>query len=98
MVHFTKSEDNKQFISVKINDGSNTRRVLHYILKKYPLISNQVFDMDAEEIIINTPAEGEYYNFSLNDLRRTVSNIADAEITMFCVDVNSDTQTAERSI
>lgn len=97
MIHFTENEDNKQFISIKINDGTNTDSVLTYIAKAYPLISKAVFDKDTEEIIIKTPPEGEHYGFSLNDLRRTVSNVANTEITMFCVDVNSDTQAVERS-
>lgn len=98
MIYFTENEDNKQFISIKINDGTNTDGILTYISKVYPSISKAVFDIDTDEIVINAPAEGEYYNFSLNDLRRTVSNIADAEITMFCVDINSDIHTAERRV
>ncbi len=98
MKHFTKDEDNMQFISIKINDGTNTDDILTYISKVYPSINKAVFDIDTDEIVINAPAEGEYYNFSLNDLRCTVSNIADAEITMFCVDINSDTQTTERRV
>lgn len=85
MLKFTKKDDNKQFISIAVKGGSTTRKVYNYIKKLYPEIEKGLYAIDEQEIILTL---GEVdYSFSLNKLREDVSEIADADVYHFCVDV-----------
>ncbi len=87
MITFTKKEDNKQYVSISVSDNTNPKRILNYICCCYSTIDKNICIFDSDEILL--PLENNInYDFSLNDLRKTVSDIAEANISHFCVDLN----------
>lgn len=91
MKKFTKNENNQQFISISIKDGTDPAKVLAYISGKYPTINGNVYEMDEDEILLNL--EGDvHYGFALNPLKRTIAEVAEADIYTFCVDMDEPTQ------
>lgn len=91
MIKFDKNEDNKQFISISITDGTEVTKVFNYISAGYPIIKENLHKMDNNEILLNLE-NGVHYGFSLNALRSTVAEVAKANIYTFCVDVYEPTQ------
>lgn len=91
MIKFNTSEDNKQFISIGIESGTNTEKVFNYISGIYPVICDYLYKMDNDEIIVRLE-NGAGYGFSLNALRSTVAEVEKANIYTFCVDMDEPTQ------
>lgn len=91
MLHFTEFEDNRQFISITIKDGTSTRKVLDFLEAFYPTIRTYLYTFDREEIALNLDNNIEY-GFTLNQLRDVVNHIADAEVYTFAVDINKKDQ------
>ena len=74
MIKFNKNENNKQFISISIEDGTDVIKVFNYISALYPVIKNNLYKMDNDEILLNLENDV-HYDFSLNALRSTVAKI-----------------------
>lgn len=91
MIKFDKNEDNKQFISIIITDGTEATKVFNYISARYPTIKENLHKMDNDEILLNLENDV-HYGFSLNDLRLTVAEVAKANVYTFCVDMDEATQ------
>lgn len=91
MIKFNKNEDNKQFISINITDGTEAAKVFDYISACYPSISQNPYRLDNDEILL-TLEYGYNYGFSLNALRSTVAEVAKADVYTFCVDMDEPTQ------
>lgn len=53
MIKFTPNEDNKQFVSINIKDGTNAAKVFDYIPALYPVIKTNLYKMDDDEILLN---------------------------------------------
>lgn len=88
MITFTKYEDNRQFITIVINDGTSTEKVLDFLEAFYPTIKAHLFKRDREEITLNLVNDVDYGFKNLNELRDTVKHIAQAVIYTFTVDTN----------
>ena len=91
MIKFNKNEDNKQFISISIEDGSKPEEVWTAIAVNHPAIAENLYKMDNSEILLKLD-EYVYYNLSLNALRSLVAKIANADVYVFCVDLDELTQ------
>ena len=91
MIKFNKNEDNKQFISISITDGTEATKVFNYISVRYPTIKGNLHKMDNDEILLNLDSNV-HYGFSLNTLRLTVAEVANANVYTFCVDMDEPTQ------
>lgn len=91
MIHFAKKDDNAQFISIIITDGTDTKKALGYISEHYPMLSQILYKIDNEEIIFPLINDIEY-GFSLNALRAVVAEIAKSKVSHFCVDLNLPSQ------
>lgn len=91
MIKFNKNENNKQFISISIEDGTDVIKVFNYISALYPVIKNNLYKMDNDEILLNLENDV-HYDFSLNALRSTVAKIAKANTYVFCVYMLESTQ------
>lgn len=98
MIKFNKADDNKQFISIIVNDNTSIQNVYNYIDGLYPSIKNVFNRMDDNEILLNLLSPDEQkqnnltYEFSLNQLRKTVNHIACCTVTHFCVDLAESSQ------
>ena len=90
MIKFSRNEDNKQFISISIEDGTDTKKIFDYIFGIYPIVCDYLHKMDDEEILISLE-NGVAYGFSLNALRSTIAEVAKANIYTFCVDMDEPT-------
>lgn len=91
MIKFNKNEDNKQFISIGVEDGTDTKKVFNYISGVYPTIKENLHRMDKDEILLKLE-NNMHYGFSLNGLRSTVAEVAKANVYTFCVDIDEPTQ------
>lgn len=91
MIKFDKNEDNKQFISISITNGTEATKVFNYISARYPTIKKNLHKMDNGEILLNLENDV-YYSFSLNALRSMVAEVAKANVYTFCVDMDEATQ------
>lgn len=91
MIKFNSNEDNKQFISISIEDGSNPEEVLTAISVNHPAIVANLYKMDNSEILLKLDKCG-LYGFSLNALRSLVAKVANADVYVFCVDLDELTQ------
>lgn len=91
MIKFTSKEENKQFVSIGITDGTESNKVFDYISTSYPSISHAAHQMDEDEILLELDNRTNY-GFTLNSLRLTVSEVAGANIYTFCVDLSEPTQ------
>ena len=91
MIHFSKNDDNRQFIGINITDGTDTKKVLGYISEHYPILNQILYKIDDEEIIFPLRNDIEY-GFSLNALRTAVSDIAKSTVSCFCVDLELPSQ------
>lgn len=91
MIHFSKKDDNEQFISIVITDGTDPKKVLGYISEHYPILNQILYKIDDEEIIFPLKNDIEY-GFSLNALRTAVSDIAKSTVSCFCVDLDLPSQ------
>lgn len=76
---------------VFITDGAGTREVFDHISKAYPIIKSNLYKMDNEEILLMLE-NNVRYNFSLNELRATVAEVATAEASVICVDLSEPAQ------
>lgn len=90
MIKFNLTDDNKQFISISIKDGTPSNIVANYITDYYPSVG-KICKLDEDEILI--PLKNNInYGFSLNELRANVAEIAKVDIYNFCVDVRIKSQ------
>ena len=98
MIKFTKSDDNKQFISIIVNDNTPIQSVYNYIVSLYPSVKTIFHRIDNNEILLNLLSSDEQkknnfvYGFSLNQLKETVNNIACCVVTHFSVDLAEPSQ------
>lgn len=99
MIRFTKADDNKQFISIIVNDNNTSiQNVYNYIAVLYPSIKNVFYKMDNDEILFDLLSGNEQeknnftYGFSLNQLKQTINHIACCSVTHFCVDLAEPSQ------
>lgn len=93
MIKFFNTDDNKQFISIQPKDGTDTNKIIAYIIDKHPTIEGNIYASDTEEILINLyDAADSHYDFSLNELRNTVSEISTSDIHIITVDMDEETQ------
>lgn len=88
MITFTKKDDDKQFISVLIEDGTATSKVLDYLLTTFPFASKAYYCHDFNELIFKIENDMQY-NIPLKTFSITVNQIAKAKVNHFCVDVNA---------
>lgn len=88
MITFTKKDDDKQFISVLIEDGTATCKVLDYLLTAFPFASKAYYCHDFNELIFKIENDIQY-NIPLKTFSIAVNQMAKAKVTHFCVDVNA---------
>lgn len=88
MITFTKKDNGRQFISIKVD---NTLRVKKELQNKYPALKRANVFLDEVEILIEIE-DSIQFGFSLNELRAYINSIAPAHITHFTIDVNEPTQ------
>lgn len=90
MIKFNSTDDNKQYISITVKDGTSSDIVADHIINYYPSVG-KICELDEDEILI--PLENNIdYGFSLNELRATVAEIAKVDIYNFCVDIEMMSQ------
>ena len=82
MIKLGKAEDNKQFISITVLDGTPATEVYHELVWQYPLIASTIHGLDSEQILVEM-VDGVDYGFSLSDLQNTMTEICQAEIQSF---------------
>lgn len=87
MIRFTKTEDNKQYISIIVKDDKDPLKVYNYITSAYDTLKNLPCIMDNEEIAIKLCGNSSL-GFSLNELRRQLKQIADVVVSIICVDLS----------
>lgn len=75
MIKSTKANDDRQFISIIINDNTPAQRVYNYIKDLHMSINGLPFAIDNDEIVIEI-LNKVHLNFSLNDLRRALQKIS----------------------
>lgn len=93
MTKFNKSDENEQFVSILVKDGTNTGKLFNHICKQHPTAKAHLQGMDENEILLELPDSGcSHYDFSLNELRNTTLKMAIATITHFCVDLDEPSQ------
>ena len=93
MIKFFNTDDNKQFISIQPKDGTDTNTIIAYIIHKHPTIEGNIYASDTDEILINLyDAADSHYDFSLNELRNTVTDISTSDIHIITVDMDEETQ------
>lgn len=85
MFKFKSHEEGDQFVSILIKDGTDTQEVFNYIADKHRSINEHPHRMDNEEILLEL-TENCKYGFSLNALRSTVGEIAEAAVALLVVD------------
>lgn len=88
MITFTKKDNGRQFISIKVDD---TLRVKEELQSKYPVLKQANIVLDEVEILIEIE-DSIQFGFSLNELRAYINSIAPAHITHFTVDVDEPAQ------
>lgn len=91
MITFTKQDDDKQFISVLIEDGTATSKVLDYLLTAFPFVSKAYYCHDFNELIFKIENYIQY-NIPLKTFSIAANQIAKAKVNHFCVDVNASNQ------
>ncbi len=87
MMNFTHKDNGKQFISIAIYDGTNIQTVKDNICRQFPLIAENIFNIDDDEIIVNIPDGG--MNFSLNELRQAAEKMYLCKVIHFVVDMQA---------
>lgn len=91
MIKFNQSDDNKQFISIRVLDNKPASKIYEYVRDLYDSINGLPHTIDNEEIVIEL-CKNSYLGFSLNDLRQEVKKKTDVVIGHFCVDLNEKSQ------
>ena len=71
MILFKQKDQNEQFISVFVLDGTSTVKLNEYIINEYPVLKKFFYALDEEEIIYKI-AENVVYGFPLNELKQFV--------------------------
>lgn len=98
MIKFTTVDDNKQFISIIVNDNTPIQNIYNYIVELYSPVKDVFNKMDSNEILLNLLSSEEQkknkftYGFSLNELKKAINNIACCTVTHFCVDLAEPSQ------
>lgn len=91
MIKFTEKDNNKQFISIKVNDDTPTKTILNSLKNTYSALQQANIIFDESEILIEID-NNINYGFSLNELRAYIKTITTATITHFSVDTDEPTQ------
>lgn len=91
MILFKQKDQNEQFISVFVLDGTSTVKLNEYIIDEYPVLKKVFYALDEEEIIYKI-AENVVYCFPLNELKQFVEKKAKAKISHFGVDMDESNQ------
>lgn len=86
MIKFTDKDNNKQFISIKVNDNMPTKALYENLKETYSALQQANIIFDASEIIIEIDNNIDF-GFSLDELRKHIKNLADVTVTHFCVDL-----------
>ena len=74
---------NKEFVEIKITDKTDRQQVLNYISNVYPSINKYPIMLIKNKIFLALDY-GFKFGFSLDELRSTVAQIANAKITIVC--------------
>lgn len=88
---FDKNGECREFLSIRVLDGSDVAKVKEYICREYESIEESIYGMDDEEILIEVQ-DGVEYDFCFNQLVLTAAEVAESEVTWFLLDFNDPTQ------
>lgn len=91
MIQFSEKDENRQFISVHILNGTSPSNLLAQLKTVFSSISETNTITDQEELLIEIP-ERNSLGFSLSEFRRIVASFTEAAIKCFTVDVEAEGQ------
>lgn len=91
MIKFTEQDNDRQFISIKVNDDTPTKTIFENIKNTYSALQQANTIFDESEILIEIDNSVDY-GFSLNELREYIKTITTATITHFSVDTDEPNQ------
>lgn len=95
MIRFSEKDQDRQFISVHILDGTPAAVVLSELKGKYPTLENAeviLLDWGIDEEILIEIGENAGFGFSLCAFRNSVEELAQAEVKIFSVDLDAEGQ------
>lgn len=91
MIKFKPTESQKEFLSVKVTDGTDIIRVKEHLCEKYESLADSIYDMDSEEILIRLQKDVEY-GFCFNQLVAVANEVAKSKVMWFLLDFNTPSQ------
>lgn len=93
MKYFTEKDENRQFISVHILDGSPSSNLLAQLKTVFDGISRANVITDHDELLIEIPTDSRNsLGFSLGEFKRITNTFAQANVQCFTVDLEEQGQ------
>ena len=90
MVSFSKKDDNRQFISVKVLDNTSPSDLFRQLKVVFSGLSEVTTIIDVDELLIELDEKG--LGFSLSEFRRIAKTFSNVDVSAFIVDLDDETQ------